>query len=358
MRNIGETTHQGEAMAATIHEVAKQAGVSISTVSRSFTHPELVSEKTKTTVLDIANTMGFSISRSATALKSGVSLRIALLLSDRLGSWFNSAILEGLNSVLHPAGYDISIFQIDSSAERKSFFETLPTRRNADAVIVASFDVADDEVERLHSLDVPIIGINSATHNVYNASVRINDELGAMLAFKHIYSLGHRDIVYVQTDPMNSLFFSVQQRKDAFIECCKESSLTPMVLTASTSGDRISDILTQLFTLENMPTAVICQEDGLAIPLIFQLARSGLRVPRDVSVIGFDDSIYAKDTGLTTIRQDPLNMAKTAARMTLELIDREHPNNPQRIFEPQLMLRSSTDVARASATTGLFSSPR
>lgn len=66
-------------MAATIHEVAKKAGVSISTVSRSFTHPELVSDKTKTTVLGIAADMGFSISRSATALKSGVSLRVALL---------------------------------------------------------------------------------------------------------------------------------------------------------------------------------------------------------------------------------------------------------------------------------------
>ncbi|WP_416174387.1 MAG: LacI family transcriptional regulator [Bifidobacterium crudilactis] len=334
-------------MTATIHEVAKEAGVSISTVSRSFTHPELVSEKTKTAVLDIANTLGFSISRSATALKSGVSLRIALLLSDRLGSWFNSAILEGLNSVLHPAGYDISIFQIDSSSDRKSFFDTLPTRRNADAVIVASFDVADTEIERLNTLKVPIIGINSATHNVYNASVRINDELGAMLAFKHVFSLGHRNIVYVQTDPMNSLFFSVQQRKDSFVECCKDASLDPRVLTASASGNRISDVLTQLFTLDSMPTAVICQEDGLAIPLMFQMARSGIRVPRDVSVIGFDDGIYAKDTGLTTIRQDPLAMARTAARMTLELIDGELPNNPQRIFEPQLMLRSSTDVVRA-----------
>jgi DNA-binding LacI/PurR family transcriptional regulator len=80
---------------------------------------------------------------------------------------------------------------------------------------------------------------------------------------------------------------------------------------------------------------------------MFQMARSGIRVPRDVSVIGFDDGIYAKDTGLTTIRQDPLAMARTAARMTLELIDGELPNNPQRIFEPQLMLRSSTDVVRA-----------
>ncbi|MFT8988129.1 MAG: LacI family DNA-binding transcriptional regulator [Bifidobacterium psychraerophilum] len=334
-------------MAATIHEVAKKAGVSISTVSRSFTHPELVSDKTKTTVLGIAADMGFSISRSATALKSGVSLRVALLLSDRLGSWFNSAVVEGLNSVLHPAGYDISIFQIESSRERKIFFDTLPTRRNADAVIVASFDVADSEVERLNTLNVPLIGINSATHNVYNASVRIDDEQGATLAFKHIVSLGHTSMVYVQTDPMNSLFFSVQQRKDAFLKCCEEASISPRVLTATTSGSMSSNVLTQLFSLDELPTAVVCQEDGLAVPLMFQMARSGIRVPRDVSVIGFDDSIYANDIGLTTIRQDPMAMAMRAANLTLDLIDGKHPADPQEIFEPQLMLRSSTDVARA-----------
>ena len=128
-------------MATSIQDVAREAGVSISTVSRSFTRPDLVSAKTRERVLAIADKLNFSLSRSAAALKSGRSLRIAVLMSGHIRLWFTASVIEGLNEVLHTQGYDISVFQISSIEERKEFFEMLPVRRNADAVIVASFDI-------------------------------------------------------------------------------------------------------------------------------------------------------------------------------------------------------------------------
>ena len=125
-------------MATSIQDVAREAGVSISTVSRSFTRPDLVSAKTRERVLAIADKLNFSLSRSAAALKSGRSLRIAVLMSGHIRLWFTASVIEGLNEVLHTQGYDISVFQISSIEERKEFFEMLPVRRNADAVIVAS----------------------------------------------------------------------------------------------------------------------------------------------------------------------------------------------------------------------------
>lgn len=124
-------------MSVNIQDVAKAAKVSVSTVSRSFTRPELVSEATRSRVLRIADEMSFSISRSATALKSGKALRVALLMSDHIRLWFSASVIEGLNQVLHADGYDLSIFQISSIEERREFFDMLPVRRNADAVIVA-----------------------------------------------------------------------------------------------------------------------------------------------------------------------------------------------------------------------------
>ena len=122
-------------MATSIQDVAREAGVSISTVSRSFTRPDLVSAKTRERVLAIADKLNFSLSRSAAALKSGRSLRIAVLMSGHIRLWFTASVIEGLNEVLHTQGYDISVFQISSIEERKEFFEMLPVRRNADAVI-------------------------------------------------------------------------------------------------------------------------------------------------------------------------------------------------------------------------------
>ena len=118
-------------MSVNIQDVAKAAKVSVSTVSRSFTRPELVSEATRSRVLRIADEMSFSISRSATALKSGKALRVALLMSDHIRLWFSASVIEGLNQVLHADGYDLSIFQISSIEERREFFDMLPVRRNA-----------------------------------------------------------------------------------------------------------------------------------------------------------------------------------------------------------------------------------
>ena len=93
---------------AGIREVAKAAGVSISTVSRAFTRPELVSERTRRKVLETADKLDFNISRSATSLKSGQSYRVAMLMNEEITSWFNTEVFAGIESVMHNAGYDVS----------------------------------------------------------------------------------------------------------------------------------------------------------------------------------------------------------------------------------------------------------
>lgn len=331
-------------MSSSIQDVAQAANVSISTVSRAFTRPELVSKSTRENVLRVASELNFSLSRSAAALKSGRSLRIALLMSDHINLWFSASLIEGLNQVLHAEGYDISIFQISSIEERREFFAMLPVRRNADAVIVASFDIDNQEIAQLATTDVPIVGINSVLPDErgFNAAINIDDEQGSTLAARHLMSLGHRDIAYVRTSREVSLHFSVQQRFDSFMDSCMKEGVTPRVIVANESEDRIGQIVTGLLSLDTMPTAIACQEDGIAVPLMFQLERNGFVVPSDISIVGYDDSFYARDLGLTTIRQDPIDMARAAARMTLDLIDERPVRDPFRVVPAQLVVRTST----------------
>lgn len=331
-------------MSTSIQDVARAANVSISTVSRSFTRPELMSKATREKVLRIAEELNFSTSRSAVALKTGRALRVALLVSDHIRLWFSASVIEGLNQVLHEEGYDISIFQISSIEERKEFFEMLPVRRNADAVIVVSFDIDNTEIAQLNSAAVPIVGINSVLpqERGFSASINIDDVQGSILAARHLISLGHRDIAYVRTDRDVSLHFSVQQRFDAFMECCAHSGIAPQVITAPEGPTRISQVVTELLSMDRMPTAIACQEDGIAIPLIFQLMRNGYSIPGEISVIGFDNSVYAADIGLTTISQDPVELAHIAARLTLQLIDGQTPRDPFLVEPAQLIVRSST----------------
>lgn len=331
-------------MPANIQDVADKAHVSVSTVSRSFTRPDLVSASTRNKVLEIAEKLNFSISKSAAALKSGRTLRIALLVSDQIRLWFSASIIQGLNQVFHSAGYDLSIFQISSSEERNEFFTMLPTRRNADAVVVCSFDVNTTEIEQLKTTGVPIVGINCLHPKDcdFDATINIDDDQGARLMARHLIGLGHHNIAYVRTTRDVSLHFSVLQRYHSFIDECKKNAITPIEIVAPANLDRISAIVSMLLGNATMPTAIACQEDGIAIPLMFQLARSGYATPSDVSIIGFDDSFYAHETGLTTIRQDPVEIAATAARITLSLINGQEVDNPYRIVPAQLIVRSST----------------
>ncbi len=308
----------------------------------------MVSDATRIKVLRIADELDFSISRSAAALKSGRTMRIALLISDHLRLWFSASIIEGLNQIFHDKGYDLSIFQISSIQERRQFFDMLPVRRNADAVLVTSFDVAPDEIERLARTDVPIVGINcvDAVNTGFSAAVNIDDEQGSRLAARHLIGLNHRDIVYVRTDRAVSLHFSVQSRYESFLASCRASGVEPVTIVAPEGTDRISSVITDLLSMSHMPTAIACQEDGIAIPLLFQLERNGFDVPRDISVIGYDDSFYSHDVGLTTVRQDPSHMAQLAARKTLDLIAHGTTSTPFETVHARLVIRSSTDRAR------------
>ena len=336
--------NKGVHMPANIQDVADKAHVSVSTVSRSFTRPDLVSASTRNKVLGIAEKLNFSISKSAAALKSGRTLRIALLVSDQIRLWFSASIIQGLNQVFHSAGYDLSIFQISSIEERNEFFTMLPTRRNADAVVVCSFDVNTNEIEQLKTTGVPIVGINCLHPKDcdFDATINIDDDQGARLMARHLIGLGHHNIAYVRTTRDVSLHFSVLQRYHSFIDECKKNAITPIEIVAPANLDRISAIVSMLLGNATMPTAIACQEDGIAIPLMFQLARSGYATPSDVSIIGFDDSFYAHETGLTTIRQDPVEIAATAAKITLSLINGQKIDNPYRIVPAQLIVRSST----------------
>ena len=182
---------------AGIRDVAREAGVSISTVSRAFTKPQLVSQATRDRVMAAANKLDFNISRSAMALKSGQTYRVALLMSEGITSWFNAEVFAGIDDVMHGKGYDISLYQHINDAEtRDRFFTVLPVLRNVDAVFVASFAIEPAEIEQLRRTKVPIVGINTPDPLRFDASETIDDEGGMYRAAQHMIKLGHKRIVY------------------------------------------------------------------------------------------------------------------------------------------------------------------
>lgn len=348
-------------MQANIGDVAQRAQVSASTVSRAFKHPELVAEATRERIARAADELDFAVSRSASVFQTGQTFRIALLLNDPSSTWFNAHIYEGLDSVFHPAGYDIAIYPIGTSGDRHAFFEDLPIRRNADAVIIASFDVDSKEIARLHSMNVPIIGINALPEDVFDYSIATDDDYAMRLVTRHLLTLGHKDIAYIDLDPPEnadgSLHYSANRRSNGFLAECAEAHIEPAMLHVSNTGQRVDHALTQLFALNHMPTAICCEQDRIAVPLLSRLQRLGYAIPDALSITGFDDSTYAREVGLTTIRQDPHDMGAQAARHALDLIAKAD-NDFESSAERASKINETTEATDETASkTGVRTPP-
>lgn len=331
----------------TASDVARKAHVSVSTVSRAFSRPDQVSEATRNKILAIADDLNFSISRAAGNLKSGKSHRIALLVGDEKIEWFTACVFEGLNHVLAPEGYDLISYPMNDSENRNLFFDNLPVRNNTDAVIVSSFAIRNNEIERLQTARVPLIGINVPTHQGFSATVGTNDDTGVKLVVHHLASLGHRKILYIYQTFQSDLKFSSQKRLKVFQrECGKLKTVTGVVEAFNPPTTSCDAILTGLLAQDDAPTAVFLHQDSQAIPFFFRARECGLEIPHDLSIIGYDDSTFAGEVGLTTIHQDPRIMAQEAARKTLDLINRQPLQKPYEEFPVELTVRSSTGAPR------------
>ena len=208
-------------MKASIEDVARQAGVSTATVSRAFSRPDMVSAKTRAKVMEAAQQLDFSVSRMAGILKSGRPHRVALLVGSSKLDWFTSRIIEGLNEVLRSAGYDLVIQPIGDAGAREEFFDELPVRGNADAVIVSSFAITPAEIRRLNTTRIPLIGINTASQG-FTASVGIDDKAGIRLIVRHLTTLGHRNLLYLYETFDATMGFSSHNRVTGFLEACSE----------------------------------------------------------------------------------------------------------------------------------------
>jgi LacI family transcriptional regulator, repressor for deo operon, udp, cdd, tsx, nupC, and nupG len=305
-------------MTAGIQQVAQTAGVSTSTVSRTFTKPELVSEVTRKKVMFAADKLGFRISRSAASLKSGQTMRVAFLTADGVTSWFNSHTFAGLDSVLHPAGYDISVFTMTTTQERKDFFQNLPVLRNVDAVVVNSFDIDPQEVARLDNVHVPIVGINVPSNEGFDATVSIDDCAAMREAVNHLIALGHRNIGFVGETTHSQLKYSADSRLQGFVdECGNHPSIRKTVMLFESGPNCINEAVNAILTAQPAPTAVCFMKDEIAIPALFRLRQYDRQVPQNLSIIGFDDIELARQIGLTTLHQDPYAMGAAAGDKVL-----------------------------------------
>ena len=268
----------------TIADVAQAAGVSVSTVSRALRGLDRVSPETRERIEQEAKRLHFSFSKSASSLASGKTMRVAVLLPNEISSWFNAHAFEGIYEVMSKAGYDIVPYIVWTQDDLDAFFQNLPGNRNVDAVIVNSFNIVPEEVEKLSNMKVPIVGINIPSINGFNATVSIDDRQAMHVAVEHLFSMGHRRIAYAyetSNDNNQNMVFSAEARLHGLMETAEKRKMTVERIAIRNYEDATNTILNSLLTMDPAPTALYCESDELALPVIYN-AMQELVVPRSM----------------------------------------------------------------------------
>jgi len=323
-------------------DVAKRAGVSVSTVSRSLRGSGLVAPATAERVRAAAEELDFAVSRAASSLASGRLNRVAVLLSGSLGSWFNGCLLDATYAALHDRGHELLIFRTLSREERDAFFSTLPARRNADALIVASMGLTAAQRQRLQNLGMPLVFVNQRRAGA--ASVAVNDAAGAKVATQHLLNLGHRRITYVGYAHDPSARPSSARRLSGYrtaVAAARVPARDQRQILIAREGDG-QDVVSRLLGAPRPPTALLVESDDLAMRVLAALWRVGLRTPQDLSVVGFDDHAMAETFGLTTMAQPVTELGRRAAELALALAAREAPRRRSITLPTSLVLRATT----------------
>lgn len=314
---------------AGIEEVARRAGVSAATVSRALSGRGHVSAATRDRVREAADALGYVVSSSASGLATGRTRNVGVVIPF-LNRWFYGAVVEGAESALLAQGYDLTLYNLGGSAEeRRSVFEHFLLRKRVDAVIAVSLELTPDEVQRLHGVGKPMVGVGGPVPGVRTLS--IDDIAVSRLITDHLIGLGHRRIAHIGGDPAIEMDFHLPtNRRFGYQQALEAAGIAadPRLFHPAnfTIQEGYAAAKQLLGAPGERPTAIFAASDEMAIGAILAARDLGLDVPRDVSVVGIDDHQLADFFGLTTVAQYPENQGRMAVDV---LMNELHPGGPE-----------------------------
>jgi DNA-binding LacI/PurR family transcriptional regulator len=327
----------------TLADVAERAGVSPSTVSRTMRGLTSVSPDVRARVEQAARELNFAVSRQASSLVTGRTGVMAVLVPT-LDSWFMGAALSSLGPLLREAGMEMTVYVVPDLAERAEFFDRLPARRNADALLVFCFDLNKEETARLDGLGMPVIYISQ--HVEGRPSVYVDDVAAACKATRHLINLGHRRIAFAHTVNARGFSFSSRERLVGYRQALTEAGIPlddDLVVTTPPRDKRgTTQAVGTLLSLREPPTAIFAEQDELAASVISTLRTVQIDVPQRISVLGFDDQLMAEWLDLSTVAQSPSDLGRAAAELALELINDPESDHGRHIVLPTHLIPRGT----------------
>ena len=321
----------------TIKDIAAAAGVSKGAVSLALNGRAGVSESTRARVLDVASSLGYRPSFTARALSSASADAVGLVLvrpPRALGDEaFFFQLIAGMQSEMSSA----LLLQVVSSRDAEiALYQRWWAEHRVDGVFLVDLLVSDPRVELMSSLGLPAVVVGGAGHHGELASVWADDYAAMTSVVEYLKSLGHRRIARVAG--LSSLLHTVR-RDQAF-----ESAVDGVIVSGDYTAEAGAAATRSLLALAEPPTAIVYDNDVMAVAGA-EVARSlGVVVPDELSIVAWDDSVLCQHGRLTALSRDTFAFGARAARALLAVVEGASPTDVEDVL-PELVVRGSTGVA-------------
>jgi LacI family transcriptional regulator len=331
-----------------IRAVAKHANVSIATVSRTINHVPTVNPKMAKRVWEAIRELKYIPNTQARALVSGRSGVFGLIVSEVTNPFF-SELIQSFEDVAVESGNEILVSSTNYDPKRWEQCIRRMLERKVDGVAVMTFGIEEPLLDMLAERDIPLVFIDTGPDRPGISLLKVDYHDGIRQGVQHLAALGHRHIAFV-SGPMR--LHSAHSRLDCFQRALRECGI-PLDPKWMIEGDHTLEggmkAMTRLLEGETLPTAVMCSNDMTAIGVLHQSYRAGLRVPDDLSIIGFDDVHMAQVMfpPLTSIRMSRLELARAAVTALRTNGDAATFKREYEI-DTQLVVRESTSFPRGT----------
>ena len=323
----------------TIQDVAKTAGVSVSTVSRVLNGKLDVASETQDRIRSVIDDLGYTTNLAARSMRSFKKNMVGLIMPD-IAYPFAIEVMKGVNRAIAQSEFDLLVYTTgdirkSGRASHEQKYVSLLSNSITDGVIIVA------PVTGEFSTDAPIVSIDPLMSDPNYPSVHATNYHGAMEAMNYLIELGHRRIGFISG---RSELESSNRRLKGYRDALEKAGL-PVNESLIASGDYTTETgakcARELISLDNPPTAIFASNDQSAMG-VFQVAEElGLRIPEDLSVIGFDNIMESKYLRLTTVDQFISEMGFVATQMLFKLINNEPLDSQTYQMQTQLVLRNS-----------------
>ncbi|NUK09652.1 LacI family DNA-binding transcriptional regulator [Streptomyces lunaelactis] len=329
-----------------IKDVAREAGVSVGTVSNVINRPESVAEATRSRVLSTIDRLGYVRSESARQLRAGHSRIIALLVLDMANPFFVD-VASGAERVAREAGLGVMLCNSAQSSDEEAEYLGLFSEQRVRGVLVTPADTTGRNLEAFRRQDIPFVLVDRVVPSGEACSVSVDDVVGGSLAGRHLLDQGHDRMVYV-SGPMQ--LAQCQDRRTGVLQALGEAGL-PEDRLRVLEEKRLDvaagrDAGARLLGMSPRPTAVFCANDLLALGVLQALFAAGVSVPDEIALVGYDDIEFASAAAvpLTSVRQPAARMGRLAAELLIEETgENAAGHRHQRIvLQPELVVRGSS----------------